>query len=342
MLQLAVEAITAPLASDRPLWRMEYVSELHGGHSALIVVFHHVLADGIGGLAVLANLVDGAAAPTDYGFPRPAPTPSELFADARRRRLHTMRHPSSSLHRLGAAVQQLRPQGSRIAAVSCSLNRPTGPRRALTVVATDLAQLHRTARAHSATINDVLLTAVAGALNELLTARGEAVVDQFVVSMPMSARLHANVSALGNEVGAVPVAIPATGEMLRRLEQTADVTRSAKRTARGSSMAILGPIFRLLARLGVLGWFINRQRLVHTFVTNLRGPDRRLSFVGTAIDEIAAIAVITGNVTAAFAAISYAGTMTVTVIADPDTCPDLPALRDGLQRQFDLLAAYGA
>ena len=186
------------------------------------------------------------------------------------------------------------------------------------------------------------LTNDVDALNELLTARGEAVVDQFVVSMPMSARLHANVSALGNEVGAVPVAIPATGEMLRRLEQTADVTRSAKRTARGSSMAILGPIFRLLARLGVLGWFINRQRLVHTFVTNLRGPDRRLSFVGTAIDEIAAIAVITGNVTAAFAAISYAGTMTVTVIADPDTCPDLPALRDGLQRQFDLLAAYGA
>ena len=74
---------------------------------------------------------------------------------------------------------------------------------------------------------------------------------------------------------------------------------------------------------------------MHTFVTNLRGPDAKLSFVGTPVDAIAAIAVVTGNVTLSFAAISYAGTMAVTVVADPDVCPDLPQLGAALHRHLD-------
>jgi WS/DGAT/MGAT family acyltransferase len=337
LLQLAAEVVTAQLDSDRPLWRMQYVPQLEGGGSALIVVFHHVLADGIGGLAVLANLVDGEVAFAGDGFPHPRPARAELFADAFRLRRQTLQHPSASLRRLRAAAVQLRPQRGRATATPCSLNRPTGPLRALTVVTADLEPLHRAARAHGATVNDVLLTAVAGALHELLLIRGDHI-DRLVVSVPMSARQHANVTSLGNDVGAVPVAIPATGETFRRLERTAEVTRAAKQTTRGSSMAILGPVFRLLARLGVFAWFINRQRLVHTFVTNLRGPATRLSFVGTPIDAIAAIAVVTGNVTLSFAAISYAGKVTVTVIADPDVCPDLLELHRELQRQLALLA----
>ncbi len=338
VLELAVMAVTTPLASDRPLWRMEYVRQLRGGRSALIVVFHHVLADGIGGLAVLANLVDGVPAAAVEGFPQPSPAGAVLFADAAARRWRSLRHPSPVIRRLRAALRQLRPRGARVRAKSCSLNRPTGPHRALTVVTTDLEPLHRAARAHGATVNDVLLTAVAGALHELLSARGEHV-ERFVVSVPMSARETTSATTLGNDVGAVPVEVPAVGDTTDRLAATAAVTRTAKRTDRGASTAILGPVFRILARLGLFAWFINRQRLVHTFVTNLHGPGNELSFAGTAVDGIAAVAVVTGNVTVSFAAISYAGALTVTVIADPDACPDLAALRRALERQLDLLAA---
>ncbi len=37
--------------------------------------------------------------------------------------------------------------------------------------------------------------------------------------------------------------------------------------------------------------------------------------------------------------ISYAGRMTITVIADPDACPDLPALHSALQAELDQLTA---
>jgi hypothetical protein len=48
------------------------------------------------------------------------------------------------------------------------------------------------------------------------------------------------------------------------------------------------------------------------------------------------VAVVPGNVTAAFAALS---TLTVTVTADPDRCPDLPALERHLRRELEGLTA---
>ncbi len=50
----------------------------------------------------------------------------------------------------------------------------------------------------------------------------------------------------------------------------------------------------------------------------------------------------TGNVTVSFAVLSYAGSLTVTLIADPDACPDLAALRGLLAEELARLAALAA
>ena len=78
---------------------------------------------------------------------------------------------------------------------------------------------------------------------------------------------------------------------------------------------------------------------MHTFVTNLRGPEERLAFLGAEVDEVIPVSGISGNVTVAFAVLSYAGTLAITLVADPDACPDLPRLRDDLQAELDLLVA---
>src|SRR5690242_17228601 len=49
------------LPRDRPLWRAVLISGLPGGGCALALITHHVLSDGLGGLAVLGRLVDNAA-----------------------------------------------------------------------------------------------------------------------------------------------------------------------------------------------------------------------------------------------------------------------------------------
>ena len=57
-------------------------------------------------------------------------------------------------------------------------------------------------------------------------------------------------------------------------------------------MALLGPLFRLLACAGVLRRFVNRQRLVHTSATNLRGPAQPLSFAGAPLSLPSRIRII--------------------------------------------------
>jgi hypothetical protein len=204
------------------------------------------------------------------------------------------------------------------------------------VARADLEAVRRTAHAHGATVNDVVLTAVGGALHTLLLARGESV-DRFIVSLSVSGRREASATHLGNQVGVVAVDLPATGDLLRRLRVIADTTGAAKRTPRTASTALLGPLFRLLATVGIFRWFINRQRLVHTFVTNLRGPDERLFFLGMPIADVIPVAIVPGNVTVSVALLSYAGRLDATVIADPDAAPDLHTLRDAIQDELDQL-----
>jgi hypothetical protein len=46
---------------------------------------------------------------------------------------------------------------------------------------------------------------------------------------------------------------------------------------------------------------------------------------------------VTGNVTVAFAVLSYAGTLTVTVTVDADAVPDSGLLVDALRAELDAL-----
>jgi diacylglycerol O-acyltransferase len=337
ILGVAAEMLLTRLRRDRPLWAATLVTDTGQGGAALIIVFHHVLADGIGGLAVLASLVDGAAEPHGSVFPVPMPSLAQLALEAATDRVRSARELQEVLRRLRGAASQLRPVFS-VRVARSSLNKPTGPRRRFASVRVDLDQIRSTAHAHRATVNDVVLSAIAAALHRLLATRGERV-EQFVMSVPFSARRHANADDLGNQSGVIPLRVCGVGDLAQRLESLAEVTGAAKRAQRGASTALLGPFFRLLAAAGLYRWFIDRQRLIHTFVSNLRGPEIRLSFLGCPVTSIIPLSVATGNVTVSFAVLSYAGSLTITLIADPDTCPDLSELRDALEEELRVLPA---
>ena len=336
LLELAARCVSEPLPRDRPLWSATFVSALTGNQTALVVVFHHVLADGIGGLAVLANLVDGPRHGDPVRFPRPAPSIIDLGRDALRERLRALASLPETARRLCDAATELRSTRPTRPPRS-SLNQPTGPDRYLTVIRADLAEILSVAHAHGATVNDVVLTAIASALHDLMATRGERV-DRFVVSVPVAARSTTTATELGNRVGIVPIDIPATGDPYDRLEAIVATTRHAKNVSRGASTALLGPLFRLLAFLRIFDWAINRQHLVNAFATNLRGPDTPMAFLDAPITDVIPITVVTGNVPLAFAVLSYAGTLTITLIADPAVCPHRETLTQSLEDHLDHLA----
>jgi hypothetical protein len=87
VLELAAAVMTEPLSRSHPLWAAVVVPGLAGGRLAVVPVLHHVLADGLGGLAILTRLVDGAEPGPVPPFPRPSPRWWELAVDAFRARV---------------------------------------------------------------------------------------------------------------------------------------------------------------------------------------------------------------------------------------------------------------
>jgi hypothetical protein len=51
------------------------------------------------------------------------------------------------------------------------------------------------------------------------------------------------------------------------------------------------------------------------------------------------VTITAGNVTVAFAILSYAGTLTVTVIVDPDAVPDVGVLATALRAELESLTS---
>jgi WS/DGAT/MGAT family acyltransferase len=334
LLDLAAAELEKPLPRSRPLWSAVFVTGLAHGGTGLVIVVDHVLADGVAGLAVLAALLDPA-----YPAPARATDRGQRDIDLTRRG-----HGAIDLTH-GAGRGGIRQGLAELGGVRpprrlarSSLNRPTGPRRRLDVVTADLAAVRAFAHAHGGTVNDVVVASVAGALRDLLASRGEPL-DRVTISVPVSARQAADTGVLGNKVGVMPVSVPGDGTLGARVSAVAAITRTRKSRARGASASLLVPVFLLLARAGLLRWFVNRQRLVHTFVTNLRGPRQPLAFGGAPVRTVIPIPSTTGNVTVTFGALSYAGALRVTVLSDPVQVPDVALLTAALRTALDAIPA---
>ncbi len=336
VLDLAADVLVVPLRSDRPLWTALLVTGFAKDEAALVIVLHHVLADGMAALAILRELASDIVGEPPSPLAA-APGRRALLGDNLRGRLTGLRELPDRLVRLVAAVAVLGSRGTP--AARTSLNRPTGVRRRVLVVACSLAQARSAARAAGATINDLALAVIAEGFAGLAASRGERL-DHVVISVPVSARRSAESDALGNQVGVIPLSIPASGDRARRLRSIAGLTARAKRLPPAASSAIIGPGFRWLGRLGLFRWFTNRQRLVHTFASNLRGPAEPIRLAGLEVGRIVPLSVTTGNIAVAFGTFSYAGELSLIVTADPDLVPDLGRL-ESLLRQA-LAAHLGA
>ena len=319
VLDVAAELVCTPLDDTRPLWSAHWLTGWDDSgvrRGALVVVLHHVLVDGIGGLGVLAALADpddAADEPPEASAPRAADMRPGLRAW-----LH-------GLLELGG--------GLPARAARTSLTRPTGPRRRIGVVRVPLAAFRDGAHRHGGSVNDPMVAAVVGALTGLLAEHGERP-RRLVVSVPVSARPAGDRRA-GNANGVIPVAVPTGLDREARVRHVAAATARRKARPRGRSALPLGLLFRALAAVRLFRPFVEHQRLVHTFETNVRGPVRPLRIAGHEVGTVVPVAVSPGNVGASFAALSYAGELAVTVVSDPDVVVDGDGLLALLTAELD-------
>ncbi|WP_344983142.1 wax ester/triacylglycerol synthase domain-containing protein [Deinococcus rubellus] len=137
VLGVAGRVFTAALPPDRPLWAATLVTAVGDGQTALIFGVHHVLADGLGGLALLAGLAEALSETPEGSFPRPAPPRAQLIADAARTGIRAIgRLPVV----LAGAVRSIKLFGPalRTRLAPSSLNQPTGGRRRFATVECDM------------------------------------------------------------------------------------------------------------------------------------------------------------------------------------------------------------
>ncbi len=207
LLDVAAEVISEPLPWSRPLWAAVLVPDLVDDRVGLVLVLHHVLADGVDGLAILARLADGAEPGPTRAFPQPCPTRRRLAAEALLSGLRSIGRfrAGGRVFRTSAAVGGPVPR-----AVACSILQVAGTRRRFAVARTDLVALHAAGRRHDATVNDVLLTAVGGALRTLLEGRGEHV-ETFRIAVMVAGEKEASADVPGNQAVPLIVEVPGTG-----------------------------------------------------------------------------------------------------------------------------------
>jgi len=276
LLATCVELNGRPFDQAHPLWEIWFLTEPHGGHVSMLIRFHHVLADGLAALVLVGALFDsgpkasGPEAPTWTA--RPVPPPSELLLDQLRRRiagaragLDRIEHPRQTLVRGRTWLRQAVRLAREGRAPRTSFNRPVGKRHHLMLVRADLERAKRVAHAHHATVNDVVLCAVAGGARTLLASRGELRRDLVLkVSVAASVRARTSASQLGNLVGVLLVPLPLGDEdPIRRLEQIARSTAERKR------LPPYQPAGRFLQRWMVRS--MTRQRLINLLSMN-EGP----------------------------------------------------------------------
>jgi diacylglycerol O-acyltransferase len=318
-----------PLDRTRPLWRLDIIPELPGGRAGIVLVLHHVVADGLRGVALVTSLLDPTpdeVAGDAAWRPRPAPSDLELIMDNLRSRWDTVRRfrPSRLLKSARTLRALWRAGGGP--APATSLTGPIGGKRHLTVHPID--RLRAAAHARGCTINDLLIAAVTTGLRDLLSRRGECR-DGLVLraSVPVGARQG---SEGGMFIARLPVGVPDEAERLKIIMQATATGKS--RPDQGVAGIVALPAS--LAWLGVAWAKRAAATHINLYVTNVPGPTSTLYLGGARLMEAVPLAPLVAGVRLSVTALSYGGQFAVSLLAD-DSMPDLPVLAAGARGAFE-------
>jgi diacylglycerol O-acyltransferase / wax synthase len=348
LLQACQELARQRLDPARPLWELWLLPGLPQRRVGALLRLHHALADGAAAAAAFGALLDLTADPPTPAAPpwtpTPSPTATALLGDNLRRRRQELGRGWSGLTHPGRTLRQARrtlPAWREVLtdkpAPQTGLNHPVGTDRRLAIVRGRLDRTKQIAHAHHATVNDVVLAAVAGGLRQLLAGRGEDIRGLVQRAMvPISTHDEAPGEARGNQPGWMMVPLPlGEPDPVRRLELIAAETAARKHKARPEAGT---GIFRFVAAQRLWYRHFPRQRSVNLVVTNVPGPPVPLYLAGARLLELFPMMPVMGNLTLVVGVVSYAGQLNLTAIADQDSCPDVEVFTQGMRATLDDLA----
>jgi diacylglycerol O-acyltransferase / wax synthase len=318
------------LERNRPLWRLDIIPAL-GDRIGLLLVLHHVVADGLRGVTLVTSLLDfrpNEELDATPWRPSPAPASVDLFRDNLRARWGAIRgFRPSRLVRSARILRALsRAPGRR--ALRTSLTGPIGDQRHLTVLRYPIADLRAAAHDRGCTINDLLIAAVTAGLRDLLSRRGECKEElELLASVPVGAREG---SEGGMFIASLPIGVPDDAERLRII--TRSTAAGKARPNQGVAGIVALPAG--LARLGVAWAKRAASSHINLYVTNVPGPTAALYFAAAPLFEAVPLAPLVAGVRLSVTALSYDGQFAVSLLAD-NNVPDLEVLVAGVRTALE-------
>ena len=367
-----------PLDLRHPLWQFHLVEGYQGG-TALVLRIHHCIADGVALVRVALSLTDEAlelvgdpiatpAGPID-GAERSAEEGAE---DVDHEDLHALESLIGPLARgavraakaagtaLGASAELVGDDDVRRALVSALpkaagdalrialmtedsrtvlKGRPGGRKRVAWNTPLPLAEVKAVCKVLGVSVNDVLLSCVAGALHRYLEAQGEHTRGEELRAMvPVNLRPLDEPLSLGNRFGLVPLVLPVG--IANPIERLYEVRRRMDELKGGYQ----GPIaYGVLAALGsapqpaqklVLDYLASKGTAV---MTNVPGPRTPIRILGRRIDRMMFWVPQSGDIGLGVSILSYGDGVEFGVIADTRICPDPQRIIDAFHPEFERL-----
>ena len=224
------------------------------------------------------------------------------------------------------------------------LNTKIGPHRRIWWVESRLADFKEIKNALGGTVNDAVLTVVAGALGRWLRDRGVRTEGlELRALVPVSIRTEHDRGELGNRIAAMRGPLPVyVGDPVERLMTVREAMGSLKESKQALGAEVIAGLQdfappTLLAQASRLNF---STRLFNLIVTNVPGPQFPLYLLGREMERIVPIAFLPENHALAIAIMSYNGKVDFGLLADYDSLPDLEAFGGHLEQSLaELLKA---
>src|SRR3954447_9231720 len=291
---LAARVFSQQLDRSKPLWEIWLVEGLKGDRFAVIGKSHHAMVDGVSGVDITTVLYDtekepvDSRKPLDPWVPDPEPSDAQLLTEALLERAinpreiargvrRMVRTPRRALRKAADAVVAAGTFAwAGIAAPPSPFNFDIGPHRRFAWVRASLTDMKHVKNELGGTVNDVILTAVAGALGRYMRSRGHPTVGLELRAMvPVSVRTIDQKNALGNQVTTMMAPLPVWCEdPARRLELVRESMGDLKESKQAMGATLLTQLadFAPPTAAGQAARLQSRQRFFNLVVTNIPGP----------------------------------------------------------------------
>lgn len=349
--ELISTLMSTELDYSRPLWQI-YIVENYQGGSALIARLHHSLADGISLFQVLLSMTDTTATPSPAAQNQDGTQNGGQYSSGPTRTLNSaiLNSDNWNARKLWEEGEKLfsDPSHARYRARQFIDLAATAGRLALrrpdpsTVLKGSLGKAKRAAwsepialqdvktigKTFNSTVNDVLLTAMAGALGQYINFRGEAARDVSIRSfVPVNLRPIKLDEELGNKFGMVflslPMGIEDSIQRLYKVKQNMDeIKASSEAVVTFGIINLLGAVPPWVEEIAV-DFFDTKAT---TIVTNVPGPQTQIYLAGAPINTAMAWVPQSGKIALGVSIVSYNGKVFLGVATDQSLIPDPEAI----------------